>query len=69
MYTAVFTNYPEDIRADNALYELGQLYHYNLDDTEKAMELYERIFTEYSGSTLAVEAIKKFRQLRGDVVQ
>ena len=69
LYTMVFTRYPEDIRADNSLFELADVYQYNLKDEAKAMELYETIFTEYSGSTLAVEARKQFRRLRGDLIQ
>lgn len=68
-YMAVFEQYPEDIRADNALFELAEVYENLLNDEAKAMELYEKIFIDYSGSTLAVEARKNFRRLRGDVVQ
>lgn len=62
----IIDNYPEGIRADNALYELALLYENHLDDPEKAKELYETIFIEYSGSTFAVDARKRFRRLRGD---
>jgi hypothetical protein len=37
-----------------------------LNDKKKAKDLYEKLFTDFSSSTLAVEARKKFRQLRGD---
>jgi len=37
-----------------------------LVDLEKAKTLYEKIFIDYSGSTFAVEARKRFRKLRGD---
>lgn len=33
------------------------------------MELYEKIFVDYSGSILAVDARKRYRILRGDKVQ
>jgi tetratricopeptide (TPR) repeat protein len=69
MYTAVYTNYPEDIRADNSIMELANLYDIYLGDKDKAMPLYEMLFTEYTGSTLAVDARKKFRILRGDLIQ
>lgn len=67
-YNLIIDQYPEDIRADNALFELAQVYEINLNQPEKAMELYEKLFIDYSGSTLAVEARKTFRQLRGDDV-
>ncbi|MCO6475855.1 MAG: tetratricopeptide repeat protein [Phaeodactylibacter sp.] len=66
---AIIDNHPEEIRADNALYELGQLYEAHLGDQEKAMALYETLFIDYSGSTFAVEARKRYRILRGDSVQ
>lgn len=68
-YQQIYTNYPEEIRADNAIFELAQIYEKVLVDEEKAMELYEKLFIDYSGSILAVEARKRFRVLRGDPVQ
>ena len=65
----ILDEYPEEIRADNALYDLGQLYEGPLGDPAKAMACYERIFTDYSNSTFAVDARKRFRFLRGDHVQ
>ncbi len=68
-YNNVLNNYKDGIRADNALFEMAQIYDYQLDNKEKAKELYERLFIEFSGSTLAVEARLRFRKLRGDTVQ
>ncbi len=65
-YNKILTEYKEDIRADNALFEMAEVYDTRLNDKAKAKELYERLFTEYSDSTLAVEARKRFRFLRGD---
>lgn len=65
----VFENYKEDIRADNALFELAELYETHLNDKEKAKSLYESIFIDFSNSTFAVEARKRYRRLRGDDVQ
>ena len=62
----IVEKYGEEIRADNALFELGQLYENQLDDREKASGFYETLFIDYSGSTLAVEARKRYRALRGD---
>lgn len=59
----------ESIRTDNALFQLAGLYENQFDDKEKAKELYEILFIDYSGSTFAVEARKRFRILRGDKVQ
>jgi tetratricopeptide (TPR) repeat protein len=65
-YQTIIEKYPTEIRADNALFELAELYENRLNDKKKAKDLYEKLFTDFSGSTLAVEARKKFRQLRGD---
>ena len=66
LYTTVYTKYNEEIRADNALYKLAMLYENQLDDQEKAMELYEKLFVDFSNSTFAIDARKRFRILRGD---
>ncbi len=65
----IIDKHPEEIRADNAIFELAELYETQLDDREKAMTLYETLFIDYSGSTFAVEARKRYRKLRGDDVQ
>ncbi len=69
LYQLVAEKYKEEIRADNALYALAQLYEYKIVDLEKAKGLYEKIFTDYSGSVFAVEARKRYRILRGDKMQ
>jgi TolA-binding protein len=58
----------EEIRADNALFELAELYELKLGEPEKAKELYEKLFMDFSNSTFAVEARKRFRKLRGDSI-
>ena len=68
-YNRIIEEYREEIRADNAMFNLASLYHYQLNDLPKAQELYEKIFIDFSNSTFAVEARKRFRQLRGDLVQ
>ena len=69
MYQKIVDEHVEEIRADNALFELANLYENQVKDIEKAKELYEKIFIDFSGSTFAVEARKRFRRLRGDDVQ
>lgn len=69
LYQEVADKHPEDIRADNALYALAQIYETRLNNLDKAKELYEKIFMDYSGSIFAVEARKRFRILRGDKMQ
>jgi len=64
----VFTVYKNDILADNALFDAAEIYENNLHDKNKAKELYEKLFNDYPGSVFSVEARKRFRQLRGDVM-
>ena len=67
-FQKIVTDYKDEIRADNALFELAQLYENQLNDKNKAKDYYEKIFMEYSSSVYAVDARKEFRRLRGDKV-
>lgn len=68
-YQEIIDKYSKDIRADNSLYALAQLYEFKLNNPQKAQPLYEKLFIDYSGSVFAVDARKRFRILRGDKVQ
>ena len=58
----------EGILVDNAYYKLGQLYETHLNDLEKAKEMYQKIIFEYPSSIYLVDARKRFRKLRGDII-
>lgn len=66
LYQEIADKYPDEIRADNSLFRLGELYDGPLEDHERAMGYYEKIFLDYSDSTFAIEARKRYRQKRGD---
>lgn len=68
-YSKIIENHNEEIRCDNSIYELAYLHEMMLDDKPKAEELYKKLFIDYSNSTLAVDARKRYRILRGDNVQ
>lgn len=68
-YNEVINLHVDEIRCDNSIFELALLYETVLDNSPKAMELYEKLFIEFSNSTFAVDARKRFRRLRGDEVQ
>lgn len=68
-YLEIAKTYQYDILADNALIEAGRLYESQLANKQAAMEIYERVLTEHPGSLYVVEARKRFRTLRGDVIQ
>jgi len=59
-------DYPEDIWGDDALFYEGDLYEKELKNQAKAMEAYEKLLTNFAGSTYTVEARKRYRMLRGD---
>ena len=66
LYQEIIDTFPEEIRADNSMYNLAQLYEHQFNDAEKAKALYEKLFIDYSDSTFAIDARKRFRELRGD---
>lgn len=66
-YTTVIEKYKDEIKADNSLFELAQLYEEVLDKKEEAKKLYEKLFLDYTMSTLTVEARKRFRALRKEI--
>ncbi|KGL60091.1 tetratricopeptide repeat protein [Polaribacter sp. Hel1_33_96] len=53
---------------DDVYYQMAELYNYNLNNTEKAKEYYQKIIFDHSSSIYLVEARKKYRNLRGDTV-
>ncbi|MFC2175794.1 tetratricopeptide repeat protein [Bacteroidota bacterium] len=67
-YHRVWKDYGWDLLADDAIYRLAQLEENKLDDKSKAMEYYQELLLNYSGSLYTVEARKRYRSLRGDLL-
>jgi tetratricopeptide (TPR) repeat protein len=65
-YKKVIDNHAENIRGDNAMYELAQLYENQLHKPEEARKLYEKIFIDFSNSTFAIEARKRYREMSAE---
>ena len=65
-FTELLKYYSEDILADDALFQLGQICELQLNDKERAAEYYKRILFDYKGSLHVIEARKRYRLLRGD---
>lgn len=61
-------NYNFDILADDALFLEAKIYEENLEQKDKAMELYREILQKFPGSIYGAEARKRFRNLRGDTI-
>jgi tetratricopeptide (TPR) repeat protein len=66
MYETLIEKYPEGILCDDAIFELAKMFDYQLGEKDKAMELYQSLFLDYTGSTYAVDARMRYRILRGD---
>ena len=65
---SLIDSYGSDILGDDAIFKLGELYENQLNDTEKAMEYYLLLMTDYQDSVFVTEARKRYRKLRGDSV-
>lgn len=58
--------FKSDIYGDDAAFMLAKMYEENLNNPEKAKELYNAFLIDFPSSIFAVEARKRFRNLRGD---
>lgn len=65
-YQQVLTNHYFDITADNALFEMADLYENKLQEPVKAEQYYKQLMLDFPGSLFVTEARKRFRVLRGD---
>jgi tetratricopeptide (TPR) repeat protein len=68
MYKHILEYYPEELYGDDAQFMLAELYEKHLNDSEKARKAYEQVMVGYPGSIFTVEARKRYRQLRGDIL-
>ena len=59
----------EGILVDDSYFQLAKLYQYQLKNSKKAAEYYQKILFDYASSIYLVTARRNFRKLRGDVVQ
>ena len=67
-YLKIIEFYSNGILADDAIYNLAELYVNFLQEPDKAKELYEKILFNHPDSIYFVEARKKYRKLRGDAI-
>ena len=67
-YKNIIEKYGEDILGDDALFSLAQLYQYELQKKDEAMEIYKNLMINYPGSIYVAESRKMYRVLRGDRV-
>ncbi|SDM54629.1 Tetratricopeptide repeat-containing protein [Daejeonella rubra] len=62
----IIENYPSELWGDDAVFILADIYETRLNQPVKALELYQKIITDFPGSLYVIEARKRFRKLRGD---
>jgi tetratricopeptide (TPR) repeat protein len=62
----IVEEHPDDLWGDDAMFTLAEIYERDLQESDKAMELYGEFLKTYRGSIFIVEARKRFRALRGD---
>lgn len=60
------SEFPTDVLADDAMFEEGEVYERQLNNKQKAMEIYREFLNKFPGSVYASEARKRYRTLRGD---
>ncbi len=68
LYQKVFEQHGKDILADDALFSLAELQEFQLKNKAEAMRLYGLMLEKYPGSLFVIEARKRFRVMRGDIV-
>lgn len=61
-------HYAYDLLADDAIFKLGEIYQYSLNDPEKAKDCYEQLILNYKDSLYVTEARNRYRKLRGDSI-
>ena len=68
LYAKILEYDSASVIADDALYQRAVLQETKLNNKVRAQELYQDLIVKYPGSVFVVEARKKYRALRGDVI-
>ncbi|MGB1041849.1 MAG: tetratricopeptide repeat protein [Tenacibaculum sp.] len=67
-YAKILALDKEGIYIDDVYFAMGELYNTKLNNPEKAKEYYQKIIFDHANSIYLVAARKKFRKLRGDII-
>ena len=62
---ALLKYYKNDILADDAIFQLGDIYENHLLNNDKAAEYYRTILFDFKGSLYTEEARKRYQNHRG----
>ena len=63
-FEKIASDFSYDLLGDDAHFMLAEIYNYNLEEKEKAKDLYKTILTRYPGSVFIDESREKYRELR-----
>ena len=63
LYRTLYTDYPESIKADNALFQSAEINRLFINNLTKAAEYYLQLMKDYPESIYATEARKQYRVL------
>jgi tetratricopeptide (TPR) repeat protein len=58
-----------ELWTDDALFLLAEIFELKTKQNDKAMELYQKIITDFPGSLYVLEARQRYRKLRGDQLE
>ena len=64
----IFAEFPDGILGDDAYFLMGKTHEEVFKDKEKAKSIYKDHLIKYPGSIYTAEARKRFRILRGDII-
>jgi len=67
-YHRIWKEHGHDLLGDDAVYRMAKLHEDRLNQPDKAMEYYQILLLDHPGSLFTVEARKRFRALRGDLL-
>jgi TolA-binding protein len=63
-FEKIVSDFSYELLGDDAHFMLAEIYNYNLEEKEKAKDLYKTILTRYPGSVFIDESREKYRELR-----
>jgi tetratricopeptide (TPR) repeat protein len=63
-FEKIVNEFSYDLLGDDAHFMLAEINNYNLEEKEKAKDLYKTILTRYPGSVFIEESREKYRELR-----
>lgn len=63
-YKRIHEEFRWELLADDALFQLAEIYNFHLNQKEKAKDLYRQMLSDFPGSVFVDESRQKYRELR-----